>query len=214
MGDEIKGIEIRVRDPDRTHAVMARIQSRFAPFEAVIGSPANYIEEVVEEMRKQIGPHYHIQDWKELNRSLFSALKLEKIAMFLVLAIIILVASFSIVGNLIMVVIEKAKEIAVLKTLGASDTGVMKIFVVQGFFIGLVGTIVGVILGLIVCWLNIRFGVPLDPDVYYIDRLPMHVEPSSVIAVAAAGIVISVIATLYPAFIAARLRVVEGLRYE
>jgi lipoprotein-releasing system permease protein len=189
LGDEVTGIEIRVADPTDTDSVVARLVD-------------------------QLGPAYRIQDWKELNRSLFSALKLEKIAMFLVLAIIILVASFSIVGNLIMVVIEKAREIAVIKTLGASDAGVMKIFVTQGFFIGLVGTVVGVSLGLLACWAGIVFGLPLDPDVYYIDKLPIHIEPTSVIAVAAAGIVISVIATVYPAYIAARLRPIHGLRYE
>src|SRR5690606_18558260 len=112
---EINGIEIRVQDPEKTTATVAAL-------------------------RAALGSDYEVADWKQLNKSLFSALKLEKIAMFLVLVIIILVASFSIVGNLIMVVVEKAREIAVLKTLGASDRGVMKIFVVQGFFIGLVGT--------------------------------------------------------------------------
>ena len=189
LGDEVTGIEIRVADPENTGDVVAALSER-------------------------LGPAYEVQDWKSINRSLFSALKLEKIAMFLVLAIIILVASFSIVGNLIMVVIEKAREIAVIKTLGASDAGVLKIFVTQGFFIGLVGTGVGVALGLAACWAGIQFGLPLDPDVYYIDKLPIHVEPTSVLLVAAAGIVISVVATLYPAYIAARLRPIHGLRYE
>jgi lipoprotein-releasing system permease protein len=189
LGDEVTGIEVRVRDPQST-------------------------DDVVAALNKRLGPEFEATDWKSLNRSLFSALKLEKIAMFLVLAIIILVASFSIVGNLIMVVIEKAREIAVLKTLGASDTGVMKIFVTQGFFIGLVGTGVGVALGLLGCWAGIRFGLPLDPDVYYIDKLPIDVDVTSVLLVAASGILISVVATLYPAYIAARLRPIRGLRYE
>lgn len=189
LPDAVTGIEIRVRDPEDTDAVTAS-------------------------MRALLGPDYIVQDWKELNRSLFSALKLEKIAMFLVLAIIILVASFSIVGNLIMVVIEKAREIAVLKTLGASDVGVTRIFIVQGFFIGLVGTIIGMILGLGACILAERYGVGIPPDVYYIDRLPVHVEPSAVFLVAAAGVLISVGATIYPAQIAARMRPVQGLRYE
>ncbi len=189
LPDEVTGIEIRVRDPEDT-------------------------ESITTPLRRMLGPDYTVQDWKELNRSLFSALKLEKIAMFLVLAIIILVASFSIVGNLIMVVVEKAREIAVLKTLGASDVGVTRIFIVQGFFIGLVGTAIGVALGLLACFLSDRYGVGIPPDVYYIDRLPIHVEPVAVALVAAAGLVISVAATIYPAQIAARLRPVQGLRYE
>ena len=189
LPDVVTGIEIRVDDPEDTESVVAQL-------------------------RGQLGKEYRIQDWKELNRSLFSALKLEKIAMFLVLAIIILVASFSIVGNLIMVVVEKAREIAVLKTLGASDSGVTRIFVVQGFFIGLVGTAIGVYLGLNACLFADTYGIGIPPDVYYIDRLPIHVDALSILQVAAAGLIISVAATIYPAQIASRLRPVQGLRYE
>ena len=189
LGDQVNGIEIRLSDPDATSSV-------------------------VHKLNKQLGPGYRVQDWKEINRGLFSALKLEKIAMFLVLAIIILVASFSIIGNLIMVVVEKAKEIALLKTLGASNTGIMGVFVTQGFFIGLVGTLVGVAHGLVACYLGTVFGLPLDPDVYYIDRLPIHVEGAAVLAVAAAGVLISIVATIYPAYVGGRVQPIEGLRYE
>jgi lipoprotein-releasing system permease protein len=186
--DAVDGIEVRIGNPDDT-------------------------DEFVKLFQDQLGPAYHVQDWKELNRSLFSALKLEKIAMFLVLGIVILVASFSIVGNLIMVVVEKAREIALLKTLGASNVGVMQLFAIQGLLIGLIGTALGVATGLLACWAGQRFGLPLNPDVYYIDRLPIHVDPQSVMAAAAAGILISIAATLHPALLAARVRPAAGMRH-
>jgi lipoprotein-releasing system permease protein len=187
-GDTVDGIEVRVNNPYDTDAFVAEFQAEF-------------------------GPRYRIQDWTELNRSLFSALKLEKIAMFLVLGIVILVASFSIVGNLIMVVVEKAREIALLKTLGASDAGVMQLFAIQGLMIGVIGTVLGVLTGLLVCWLLSQFGFPLNADVYYIDRLPVHVDPASVLAAASAGILISIAATIYPAVVAARVRPAAGMRH-
>ena len=189
LEDEVNGIEVRVEDPTQTGSIVRSLEAA-------------------------LGPNYRVQDWKELNKALFSALKLEKIAMFFILVIIVLVASFSIVGNLIMVVIEKAKEIAILKTLGSSNQGVMKIFITQGFFIGLVGTSMGIALGLGACFLGKTYGVPLDPDVYYIDKLPIQVEPLSIVLVGIAGLAISVVATIYPAFIAARMRPVKGLRWD
>jgi lipoprotein-releasing system permease protein len=162
-GDGIDGIEVRVTNPDDTTAIGARISAA-------------------------LGPGYSVKDWKELNRSLFSALKLEKIAMFLVLGIVILVASFSIVGNLIMVVVEKGREIALLKTLGASDAGVMQLFAIQGLLIGLIGTTLGVAFGLGACYLGKHYGIPLNPDVYYIDRMPVHVDASSVVVTFLAGV--------------------------
>jgi lipoprotein-releasing system permease protein len=193
-GDTIDGIEVRITDADDTE--------RFIPTDAGPGL-----------LGKALGPGYRIVDWRELNRSLFSALKLEKIAMFLVLGIVILVASFSIVGNLIMVVVEKAREIALLKTLGASNFGTMQLFAIQGLMIGMIGTILGVATGLLACWAGKRFGLPLNPDVYYIDRLPINVDPQSVAAAAAAGVVISILATLYPALVAARVRPAAGMRH-
>lgn len=187
-GDTIDGIEVRIGDADDT--------GRFLP---IIG--------------KELGPGFRIVDWRELNRSLFSALKLEKIAMFLVLGIVILVASFSIVGNLIMVVVEKAREIALLKTLGASNVGVMQLFSIQGLMIGMIGTVLGIATGLLACWAGKHYGLPLNPDVYYIDRLPIHVDPQSVAAAAAAGVLISIAATLYPALLAARVRPAAGMRH-
>lgn len=186
-GDSIDGIEVRVPDPDGTGAVVAALQ-------------------------RELGPNYRVQDWRELNRNLFSALKLEKIAMFMVLGIIILVASFSIVGNLIMVVVEKGRQIALLKTLGSATFDVVVIFILQGMFIGVIGTLLGVTSGLGVCWYLSSHGFPINPDVYYIDKLPVHVDYGSVALIGVAGFVISVAATLYPAFLASRLRPAAGLR--
>jgi len=187
-GDVVDGIEVRIKDPDDTDRYIGRLQTL-------------------------LGKHYTVKDWKELNRSLFSALKLEKIAMFLVLGIVILVASFSIVGNLIMVVVEKGREIALLKTLGASDPNVMLIFAIQGLLIGIIGTGLGVGSGLIACYLGQKYGIPLNPDVYYIDRMPVHVDESSVIITATAGVFISMAATFYPALLAARVRPAQGMRH-
>jgi lipoprotein-releasing system permease protein len=188
LGDTVDGIEIRVRSPDDTDAFVAKLSSTF-------------------------GPRYRVQDWKQLNRSLFSALKLEKIAMFLVLGIVIMVASFAIIGNLIMVVQGKARQISLLKTLGASDVGMLQLFAIQGLMIGAIGTVLGVATGLLGCWAATKYGIPVSPEVYYIDRLPIHVETMSVVAAASAGILISIAATLYPAIVAARIRPAAGLRH-
>lgn len=187
-GDAVDGIEVRVDAPDDSRIYVARLAAA-------------------------LGPTYRIQDWTDLNRSLFSALKLEKIAMFIVLGIVILVASFSIVGNLIMVVVEKAREIALLKTLGASDPGVMQLFAIQGLLIGLAGTVLGVATGLVACYFGKRVGIPLNPDVYYIDKMPVHVDPSSVLFTFLAGVSISIAATFYPAILAARIRPAIGLHH-
>jgi lipoprotein-releasing system permease protein len=189
LGDQVHGIEIRIADPDRTTPVKAHL-------------------------KKVLGPDYKVQDWKEINRSLFSALKIEKMAMFLILVVIILVASFSIMGTLIMTVYEKGREISILKTLGASLPEIVRVFVVQGFGIGFLGIFVGVGLGLLACWLNVTVGVRIPADVYYMDRLPTHVEPVAVTSIALAGLIISVLATIYPAYLAARMDVVAGLRKE
>lgn len=187
LGDAVDGIEVRISSPDDVDRVVARIAA-------------------------ELGPAYRVQGWRELNRQLFSALKLEKVAMFIVLAIIILVAGFSIVGNLIMIVVEKGRQIALLKTLGASDTEVVGLFVLQGAIIGLVGSLLGVALGLGACWYLSAQGVPINANVYYIDRLPVAVDPLVVAIVFAAGVLISIGATIYPAILASQLRPAWGLK--
>ena len=176
---------------------------------------ANSIEgtgPVVAALEARLGPEYKVQDWKTLNRNLFSALKPEKIAMFIVLTIIILVASFSIISNLIMVVVEKQREIAILKSMGASNGSVLRTFMYQGVYIGLIGMLGGVSFGVGACVYLKEVGLPLDAEVYYIDKLPVAMEPLAVLAVAGAALAISFIATLYPSWIAAGLRPVDGLR--
>jgi ABC-type lipoprotein release transport system permease subunit len=172
-------------------------------------------QRVARDMLKEVGGYpYRTKDWMEMNRNLFSALKLEKIAMFIILNFIVLIASFLIAATLIVFVIEKSKEIAILKTMGATDTGIMKVFVTYGLTVGVLGTMVGMAGGLLVCFLLKTFGVGLDADVYYISNLPVHVEPVEVFSVGAAAVVLSFLATIYPALLAARLKPVDGLRYE
>jgi lipoprotein-releasing system permease protein len=155
-----------------------------------------------------------VRDWKELNKNLFSALKLEKIATFIILSLAILVASFCIICTLLLMVTEKSKEIAILKSLGASDQAILKIFMTEGVMIGGIGTVFGVTTGLTVTSGLKWFGVRLDPDVYYVDKLPINIEWSDFTMVAVAAFLITTIATIYPALAASRLRPVDGIRYE
>jgi lipoprotein-releasing system permease protein len=155
-----------------------------------------------------------VRDWQELNRNLFSALKLEKIATFFILCLAILVASFCIICTLLLMVTEKSKEIAILKALGASDQSILRVFMTEGVMIGGIGTIFGVVTGYVVAEGLRRFGVRLDPDVYYIDRLPISVDPLDYLIVAVCALLITTLATLYPAIAASRLRPVDGIRYE
>lgn len=168
--------------------------------------------EIAAVVQRELGGAYDVLDWMELNRSLFYALKLEKIAMFVVLTFIILVASFSIVAMLIMIVIEKGREIAVLKSLGATDAGVMRTFIFQGTVIGALGALIGLVLGLLICYLLETVGFPLNSEVYYISTLPVDLNWSEVVAVVVCAVGISVLATIYPSIQAARLKPVDGLR--
>jgi lipoprotein-releasing system permease protein len=155
-----------------------------------------------------------VRDWKELNKNLFSALKLEKIATFVILSLAIMVASFCILCTLLLMVTEKSKEIAVLKSLGASDRAILNVFMLEGMIIGGIGTVVGVATGLSAALGLKWFGVRLDPDVYYIDRLPVSVDLTEYAIVALSAFVITTFSTLLPATAASRLRPVDGIRYE
>jgi lipoprotein-releasing system permease protein len=159
-------------------------------------------------------PELRIRDWREINKNLFSALKLERIATFLILSIEIIVASFCIVCTLLLMMTEKAKEIAILKALGATDGTILRTFMTEGVIIGGIGTLVGVSTGVATCTGLAWFGLRLDPDVYYIDRLPISVSGWDFAFVTLAALSICTLATVFPALQASSLRPVDGLRYE
>ncbi|MFO0584042.1 MAG: ABC transporter permease [Anaeromyxobacter sp.] len=189
-GEQVTGLEIRVDDVDQAKRIMGRIVFELG------------------------GWPYRAKDWSEMNRSLFSALQMEKVVMAVILGFIVLVASFIIVATLIMLVLEKRREIAILKSMGAGVPSVMKIFVAEGVIIGAVGTGFGLLLGYGTCLFVDRVGIPLDPEVYYINNLPVLIDPGQFGLVALLALAIAYLATLYPATKAARLRPVDGLRAE
>jgi lipoprotein-releasing system permease protein len=181
------------------------------------------VKMIGKEIRRKMGFPFWTKDWMEMNRNLFSALRLEKIAMFIILVLIVLVAGFNIVSMLIMVVMEKSKDIAILKSMGAPSNGILKIFIVEGLVIGVVGTVLGTVLGLgaafnlekITEFTENLFGFKiLASDVYYIDKLPSQVNPVDVGLIIITAILISLLATLYPSWRASRLDPAEALRYE
>ena len=188
MGESVVGLELKFTDVDAARAEGRRVVATLGGFP------------------------YRAKDWAELNRNLFSALKLEKLAMAIILTFIVLVACFNILSTLIMLVLEKTKEISILKSMGARDASVMKIFVLEGLTIGVIGTAMGLLLGLASCSFIERYGLQLDPDVYYISNLPVNADTGQFIAVAAISLALSYLATLYPATKASRLSPVDGLR--
>jgi lipoprotein-releasing system permease protein len=181
------------------------------------------VKEIGKEIRRQLGFPFWTKDWMEMNRNLFSALRMEKIAMFIILILIVLVAAFNIISTLIMVVMEKSRDIAILKAMGTPPKGILKIFIIEGLVIGVVGTALGSVLGLTAAF-NLEkiegfvenlFGFKiLSSDVYYIDKLPSQVNPSDVLWIVVTAILISLLATIYPSWRASKLDPAEALRYE
>jgi len=162
----------------------------------------------------QLGFPYWTRDWMQMNRNLFSALKLEKTVMFIILVLIVLVAAFNIASTLIMMVMEKTKDIAIMKAMGATNRSIRRIFVFNGMIIGAVGTVLGVCLGFLACFLLDRYKfIELPGDVYYITTLPVRLDTLDVVLIAAAALVICFLATLYPARQASRMDPVEAIRY-
>jgi lipoprotein-releasing system permease protein len=189
MEDAITGIEVRVDDIYKARQISETITSR-------LGFP------------------YWGRDWMQMNRNLFSALKLEKTVMFIILALIILVAAFNIASSLIMMVMEKTKDIAILKAMGATDQSIRRIFVFKGMTIGVIGTTLGVALGFVLCKLleHYKF-IELPGDVYYITKLPVLLKTFDVVSIATASLIICFLATLYPARQASGLNPVEAILY-
>ncbi|MDB5038696.1 MAG: hypothetical protein JWQ35_2224 [Bacteriovoracaceae bacterium] len=171
------------------------------------------ISEVRDEIRATIPEAIQVQDWISQNQDFLSALRLEKTVMAVILGLIVLVASFNICGSLIMIVRDKTKDIAILKSMGAYDGTVLKTFFYQGMFIGSVGTVLGVILGILLSiFLRDYIRFPLNQDVYMIDTLPVDLRVSDVISVVIGALCISALATLYPARLASRILPTEGLK--
>ena len=188
-GDNVTGVELRVFDLDTSYELARRIE-------------------------QDLGGAFHSLDWSELNRNLFTALEVQKIALTLVIATIIFVAAFNVIATLIMIVLEKKREIAILKAMGATDGTVLRVFMLQGIVVGVIGTLIGVLVGGgIVTYLD-RVRFPLDPKVYLIDHLPVVINPSVFFITIGIALLICTISTIAPSYWAARMLPVDGLRYE
>lgn len=190
MRKKATGVELMIEDVDRSGLMVAELERRLG------------------------GEPYRVKDWRSMNKELFSALLLEKIAMFVALTMIIMVASFLIVATLVMIVLQRGREIAILKSVGASEASIMKVFVIQGVIVGVGGALLGVLAGVGICLLLKTVGLPLDERIFYIEKLPVALDWTEVGIIAASAMVITYLATIYPAMTAAVLRPVDGLREE
>jgi lipoprotein-releasing system permease protein len=190
MEDEVSGVEVRVEDIYQASSIGSQIA-------------------------ETLGYPYRTNDWISLNHNLFSALKLEKAAMFVILTLIVLVAAFNIVSTLVILVRDKTREIGILKSMGLTSRAVLKIFMIDGLFIGLAGTILGCIGGYTLARILEKYKfISLPHDVYWIDTLPVQLQVGDFITISAASLLISILATLYPALQASKFTPVEAIRNE
>jgi lipoprotein-releasing system permease protein len=187
-GDTVTGVEMRIRNIDDSATVVSRVDTLLN----------NGI--------------YHTMDWEELNHGLFTALRIQQILMSLVLALIILVAAFTVIATLIMIVFDKKREIAVLKAMGATDGSLLRAFLYQGLIIGIGGTLVGLGLGYLLCSWVLDVGIKLDPKVYFISKLPVVIQAENFVTTGVFAILVCLGACIWPALHAARLRPAEAFR--
>ena len=190
-GDRVSGIEIKVDDVDQ------------------LAERKRLVQAIVDGLGRD---DLVVQDWQELNRSLFSAMALEKIAVFIALLCVILVASFGILGSNLMSVLEKAKEIAILKTMGCTDRLIQRVFIAEGLCLGVLGAALGIISGIALCLVLDRFGLPLGGTLQGFEELPVAIDPLEVVLVGLSSLAIVWLSSLYPARIASRMRPVDALR--
>jgi len=198
LGDTVTGIQLKVKD-------------------------VYHSDKLVTVINQTLGADYFARDWMQMNRNILFALKTEKVVMFIILTLIVLVAAFGIASTLFMVVMEKTRDIAILKSMGSTNASIMKIFVMEGLIIGTVGTLLGVVSGLLIA-LNLEpiiSGIQsvtglnfFSKDVYYLDHFPSLVVPSDVAMISITAVLISFLATLYPAWQASRMLPAEAMRYE
>ncbi|MBX3249201.1 MAG: ABC transporter permease [Myxococcales bacterium] len=192
-GDAVSGIEVKVSNVDRAPEVATAIR-----------------RSLVESGRDDL----RVQDWQELNRGLFGALALEKLAMFVTLGIAVLIAGFCVFGTLTLMVQEKSREVGILFAMGTTRSAIVRVFIVEGLLIGLYGAVLGLGLGYLVTFVFEHFGFRLNPEVYYIDRLPVNVDPVEFTAVGLVALGVCVVSTIFPAVLASRLRPVDALRLD
>jgi lipoprotein-releasing system permease protein len=190
--------------------------------EVVVNDPEN-VDNFRAEILKAGGPSIAVADWRQRNETFFNVLSVERNVMFIILSLIVLVAALNIISGLMMLVKDKGRDIAILRTMGATKGAVMRVFLITGASIGVVGTLAGLVLGVIFCWnidsiKNFASWVTgttvFDPSVYYLTKLPADIDPHETGGIVIMALVLSVIATLYPSWRASRLDPVEALRYE